>query len=85
MEAERDGALIVQQARDYRTQKLKQARTDAQKEVQSMKEAKEDDFKSAQNDVSYSYSELIDKLTLYSHQTVNQNTKDKLKRIPRMH
>ena len=85
MEAERDGALIVQQARDYRTQKLKQARTDAQKEVQSMKEAKEDDFKSAQNDVSLLTLSLIDKLTLYSHQTANLNIKDRLKRIPRMH
>lgn len=51
MEAERDAALIVQQARDYRTQKLKQARTDAQKEVDEIKQAKETTFKEMQEKV----------------------------------
>ena len=52
MEAERDAALIVQQARDYRTTKLKQARVDAHKQVDDMKKAKEDEFKQMQEKVS---------------------------------
>ncbi|TIB82539.1 hypothetical protein E3Q10_01363 [Wallemia mellicola] len=83
LEAERDGALIVQQARDYRTQKLKQARTDAQKEVQSMKEAKEDDFKSAQNDSSDSQSKhkgQVEKDTENALRELNDNF-DKKKEI----
>ncbi|TIA87709.1 hypothetical protein E3P99_03015, partial [Wallemia hederae] len=48
LEAERDAALIVQQARDYRTTKLKQARVDAQKQVDDIKKAKEDEFKQMQ-------------------------------------
>ncbi|KAJ7066737.1 H+-ATPase G subunit-domain-containing protein [Mycena amicta] len=45
LEAEKDAAKIVQQARQYRVQKLKDARAEASKEIEDYKKAKEGEFK----------------------------------------
>jgi len=45
LEAEKEAAKIVQQARQYRVQKLKDARTQATKEIEEFKKAKEQEFK----------------------------------------
>ncbi|KAK0488763.1 H+-ATPase G subunit-domain-containing protein [Armillaria novae-zelandiae] len=45
LEAEKEAAKIVQQARQYRVQKLKDARSEASKEIEAYKKAKEEEFK----------------------------------------
>ncbi|KDR80508.1 hypothetical protein GALMADRAFT_240799 [Galerina marginata CBS 339.88] len=45
LEAEKEAAKIVQQARQYRVQKLKDARAEASKEIEEYKKAKEEEFK----------------------------------------
>ncbi|KAF7770514.1 hypothetical protein Agabi119p4_6488 [Agaricus bisporus var. burnettii] len=44
LEAEKKAAKIVHEARQYRVQKLKDARTEAQKEIEEYKKAKESEF-----------------------------------------
>jgi len=48
LEAEKEAAKIVQQARQYRAQRLKDARTEATKEIEEYKRAKEEEFKAFQ-------------------------------------
>ncbi|KAK0202955.1 H+-ATPase G subunit-domain-containing protein [Desarmillaria ectypa] len=45
LEAEKEAAKIVQQARQYRVQKLKDARSEASKEIEAYKKSKEEEFK----------------------------------------
>ncbi|KAF8817558.1 V-type ATPase [Phlegmacium glaucopus] len=45
LEAEKEASKIVQQARQYRVQKLKDARTEATKEIEAYKRAKEQEFR----------------------------------------
>ncbi|KAJ3505779.1 hypothetical protein NLJ89_g7235 [Agrocybe chaxingu] len=45
LEAEKEAAKIVQQARQYRVQKLKDARAEASKEIEEYKRAKEQEFR----------------------------------------
>ncbi|KAF5362038.1 hypothetical protein D9756_002467 [Leucocoprinus leucothites] len=45
LEAEKEAAKIVQQARQYRVQRLKDARTEASKEIDEYKKTKEAEFK----------------------------------------
>ncbi|KAI0050977.1 V-type ATPase, partial [Auriscalpium vulgare] len=45
LEAEKEAAKVVQAARTYRVQRLKDARTEAQKEIDEYKKAKEAEFK----------------------------------------
>ncbi|KAJ3928161.1 MAG: H+-ATPase G subunit-domain-containing protein [Lentinula lateritia] len=45
LEAEKAAAKIVQEARQYRVQKLKDARSEATKEIEEYKKAKEAEFK----------------------------------------
>jgi len=45
LEAEKDAAKVVQQARQYRVQKLKDARAEASKEVEEYKKQKEREYK----------------------------------------
>jgi len=46
LEAEKEAAKIVQQARQYRVQKLKDARTEAAKEIEAYKATKAQEFNS---------------------------------------
>jgi len=45
LEAEKEADKIVKQARQYRTQKLKDARSEADKEIQEYKKRKEREYK----------------------------------------
>jgi len=45
LEAEKEAAKVVQEARQYRVQKLKDARAQAEKEIDKYKVAKEQEFK----------------------------------------
>ncbi|RDB23326.1 putative V-type proton ATPase subunit G [Hypsizygus marmoreus] len=45
LESEKEAAKIVQQARQYRVQRLKDARAEATKEIEQFKQAKEQEFK----------------------------------------
>ncbi|KAF8159677.1 H+-ATPase G subunit-domain-containing protein [Crassisporium funariophilum] len=45
LEAEKEASKIVQQARQYRVQKLKDARAEATKEIEEYKKSKEQEFK----------------------------------------
>ncbi|KIK99798.1 hypothetical protein PAXRUDRAFT_822332 [Paxillus rubicundulus Ve08.2h10] len=44
LEAEKEAAKIVQQARQYRVQRLKDARSEASKEIEEYRRAKETEF-----------------------------------------
>ncbi|KAI0028923.1 H+-ATPase G subunit-domain-containing protein [Vararia minispora EC-137] len=44
LEAEKEAAKVVQQARQYRVQRLKDARSEAQKEIDEYRKAKEAEF-----------------------------------------
>jgi len=44
LEAEKEAAKIVQQARQYRVQKLKDARAEASKEIEEYKKSKDEEF-----------------------------------------
>ncbi|VDB88653.1 unnamed protein product [Peniophora sp. CBMAI 1063] len=49
LEAEKEAAKVVQQARQYRVQRLKDARTEAQKEIDEYRKSKEDEFNAFQS------------------------------------
>jgi len=44
LEAEKEAAKIVQQARQYRVQRLKDARSEAEREIEEYKRMKEEEF-----------------------------------------
>ncbi|KAL1990422.1 hypothetical protein VTN49DRAFT_6261 [Thermomyces lanuginosus] len=45
LDAEREAQKIVQQAREYRTKRIKDARTEAQREIDEYRRRKEEEFK----------------------------------------
>ncbi|KXJ92120.1 V-type ATPase [Microdochium bolleyi] len=45
LDAEREASKIVQQAREYRTKRVREARDEAKKEIDAYRQAKEDEFK----------------------------------------
>ncbi|KAI0272577.1 V-type ATPase [Gloeopeniophorella convolvens] len=49
LEAEKEAAKVVQQARQYRVQRLKDARTEATKDIDDYRKAKEQDFAAFQS------------------------------------
>lgn len=51
LEAEKDAQAIVEKARTYRTQRLKDARSEAAKEVEAYKKKKEEEFKEYESQV----------------------------------
>ncbi|KAK9478517.1 H+-ATPase G subunit-domain-containing protein [Lipomyces japonicus] len=56
LEAEKEAQAIVSKARTYRTQKLKDARTEATKEIEAYKASKESEFKKFESEHSSSNS-----------------------------
>lgn len=52
LEAEKDAQQIVEKARQYRTQRLKDARSEAQKEIEKYKSTKEAEFKQYESKVN---------------------------------
>ncbi|KAH9983896.1 H+-ATPase G subunit-domain-containing protein [Russula compacta] len=49
LEAEKEAAKVVQQARQYRVQRLKDARTEAAKEIEVYRKVKEQEFSAFQS------------------------------------
>lgn len=48
LDAEKEAARIVEKSREYRTQRLKDARGEAAKEIEALKAKREDEFKQFQ-------------------------------------
>jgi V-type H+-transporting ATPase subunit G len=51
LDAERDASQIIQQAREFRTKRVKEARDEARQEVTSYQRTKESSFKDFQAEV----------------------------------
>ncbi|TFY68493.1 hypothetical protein EVJ58_g963 [Rhodofomes roseus] len=66
LEAEKEAAKTVQQARQYRVQKLKDARAQAAKEIEVYKRQKEDEFK------AFEASEITDAYNKNKDQVVKK-------------
>jgi len=49
LEAEKDAAKVVQEARQYRVKRLKDARTEADEEIEAYRKAKEQEFSAFQS------------------------------------
>ncbi len=49
LEAEKDAQKIVEKSRTYRTQRLKDARTEGQREIEEYRKKKEEEFQHAQS------------------------------------
>ncbi|TEB36514.1 V-type ATPase [Coprinellus micaceus] len=73
LEAEKEASKIVQQARQYRLQKLKDARAEASKEIEAYKKAKEDEFKSFESSHAGT--------TSVAQTNIDRETEDKLTEI----
>ncbi|KAJ5054085.1 uncharacterized protein L3040_000369 [Drepanopeziza brunnea f. sp. 'multigermtubi'] len=50
LDAEREAQKIVQRAREYRTKRVKEARDEAKKEIDSYKKTKENEFKTFESE-----------------------------------
>jgi len=70
LEAEKEAAKIVQEARQYRVQRLKDARAEAQKEIDAYRHAKEHEFA----EIEKEKKALID----VAQQRVDKDTEAKL-------
>nr|GAT46755.1 vacuolar ATP synthase subunit [Mycena chlorophos] len=88
LEAEKDAAKIVQQARQYRVQKLKDARSEAQREIDEYKKSKEDEFKAFEAShagTTSSAQTAVDKETEASLKTItasyNKNKEEVVKKL----
>ncbi|KAG6857471.1 hypothetical protein H0H87_003538 [Tephrocybe sp. NHM501043] len=73
LEAEKEAAKIVQQARQYRVQKIKDARSEASKEIEAYKQAKEAEFRAFESSHAGSTSN--------AQTAVDRDTEIKLKAI----
>jgi len=76
LEAEKDAAKIVQQARQYRVQRLKDARTQATKEIEEYKRAREQQFKAFESSRAGSTSNAqsaVDKDTEVKLQVITES------------
>ncbi|KAF8605953.1 V-type ATPase [Ceratobasidium sp. AG-I] len=74
LEAEKAASKTVQEARQYRTQKLKDARTEAAKEIEAYKKQKEEEFKSLEGKTAGTTSnaqDAVDKDTEGKIATIN--------------
>lgn len=56
LEAEKDAQQIVEKARQYRTQRLKDARSEAQKEIDKYKSKKESEYKDFEAKVANAFT-----------------------------
>ncbi|KNZ74634.1 putative V-type proton ATPase subunit G [Termitomyces sp. J132] len=76
LEAEKEAAKIVQQARQYRVQRLKDARSEASKEIEAYKQAKEAEFRAFESSHAGTTSDAqttVDKETELKLQTISQS------------
>jgi len=78
LEAENEAAKIIQQARQYRIQKLKDARSEALKEIEEYKKTKDAEFKAFESSHAGSTSDAqtaVDKETEAKLQTITASYK----------
>ncbi|KAF8734733.1 hypothetical protein AX14_003030 [Amanita brunnescens Koide BX004] len=76
LEAEKEAAKVVQQARQYRVQKLKDARAEAEREIAEYKQSKEAEFKafeSTRAGVTSTVQATIDKETEVKLQAITDS------------
>ncbi|KAK4048376.1 hypothetical protein OIO90_005846 [Microbotryomycetes sp. JL221] len=73
LEAEKEAGAIVQKAREYRNQRIKDARGEASKEIDAYKQQKDQEFKQFEQQHSGDSSE--------SQSTLDQQTKTQLESI----
>ncbi|KAG6866573.1 hypothetical protein C0991_002058 [Blastosporella zonata] len=76
LEAEKEAAKIVQQARQYRVQRLKDARSEASKEIEAYKQSKEAEFKAFESSHAGTTSEAqaaVDRDTEVKLQAITQS------------
>ncbi|THH18048.1 hypothetical protein EW146_g2860 [Bondarzewia mesenterica] len=73
LEAEKEAAKVVQAARQYRVQRLKDARTEATKEIEDYKKLKEQEFKAFEDSHAGS--------TQSAQSAVDKETEVKLQKI----
>ncbi|EPZ36009.1 V-type ATPase [Rozella allomycis CSF55] len=59
LDAEKEASKIVQKSRQYRVQKLKDAKTEAQKEIEALKAQKEQEFNSFESNYVGSTDEAV--------------------------
>jgi len=84
LEAEKEAAKIVQQARQYRVQRLKDARAEATKDIEEYKRAKEQEFlafESSHAGTTSSAQTAVDKETEMKLQEISESyatAKDKV-------
>ncbi|KAF8518991.1 V-type ATPase [Hysterangium stoloniferum] len=75
LEAEKEAAKVVQEARQYRVQRLKDARADATKEIEKYKQEKDNEFKAFESTHAGSTSNLqsqVDSETNVKLETLKQ-------------
>ncbi|KAI9034340.1 H+-ATPase G subunit-domain-containing protein [Hyaloraphidium curvatum] len=63
LEAEKEAAKIVQKARQYRVQRLKDARTEAAKDIEALKAQKQSEFAEFEKQYAGSSDEGVSKVT----------------------
>ncbi|KAJ9052330.1 hypothetical protein DSO57_1028237 [Entomophthora muscae] len=73
LEAEKEASKIVEKARQYRVQRLKDARSEAAKEIESLKQKKQTEFQSFEKKHSGSTEEVV--------KTIETDTKVKVKEV----
>ncbi|KAG6821196.1 hypothetical protein H0H93_004016 [Arthromyces matolae] len=76
LEAEKEAAKIVQQARQYRVQRLKDARSEASREIDAYKQTKEAEFKAFESSHAGTTSDAqtaVDKDTEQKLQAITQS------------
>ncbi|EIM86714.1 V-type ATPase [Stereum hirsutum FP-91666 SS1] len=73
LEAEKEAAKVVAQARQYRVQRLKDARSEASKEIEEYRKAKEAEFKA--------FEESHAGTTQTAQSAVDAETDEKLKEV----
>ncbi|KAI6044312.1 H+-ATPase G subunit-domain-containing protein [Pisolithus marmoratus] len=89
LEAEKEAAKIVQQARQYRVQRLKDARSEATREIEEYRRVKEDEFKAFEASHAGNISNAqvaIDKETDVKLQSITEALLDRVVLIkPELH
>jgi len=73
LDAEREASKIVQQAREYRTKRVREARDEAKKEIDAYRQSKEDEFKKFESEHSAGNQQAEDE--------ANKEADEKIKEI----
>ncbi|KAF9584987.1 H(+)-transporting V1 sector ATPase subunit G [Lunasporangiospora selenospora] len=68
LEAEKEASRIVQKARQYRVQRLKEARAEASKEIEDLKASKNDAFKNFEQEHAGSSDQISHRVEVETEQ-----------------